>query len=90
MSMSYNYELNDKNCIIFDLDGTLIDHFVAITQSIQYVQNILKIPTSTKYEVTTAVGGGIELTLERLIGKENVTLALPLFEEHLEALKKST
>ena len=84
MSMSYNYELNDKNCIIFDLDGTLIDHFVAITQSIHYVQNILKIPTSTKYEVTTAVGGGIELTLERLIGKENVTLALPLFEEHLE------
>ena len=79
-----NYEPNDIRCIIFDLDGTLVDHFVAITKSIHHVQNILNLPISTKREVITAVGGGIELTLERLIGKKRVTLALPLFEEHIE------
>ena len=84
MIESNSYESNDKKCIIFDLDGTLVDHFVAITKSIHHVQNILELPTSTKSEVKTAVGGGIELTLERLIGKKRVTLALPLFKEHLE------
>ena len=84
MSESRSYESNDMRCIIFDLDGTLVDHFSAITKSIQHVQNILKLPNSTRSEVITAVGGGIELTLERLIGKKRLTVALPLFKEHIE------
>jgi len=70
-----------SKAILYDLDGTLVDNFGAIHRSIVHAQQALGVPPSTYDEVRTAVGGGIELTLTRLVGPELAPAALPLFQE---------
>lgn len=68
--------------ILFDLDGTLLDHFRAIHLAIAHSQRQLGLPESTYQTVRATVGGGVEVTLGRLIGPENVDAAMPYFESH--------
>ena len=72
--------------ILFDLDGTLIDHFTAIHKSVVYAQQQLDLPTSSYETVRTTVGGGIELTLTRLLGESLMPQALPHFKQHFETV----
>jgi len=69
--------------ILYDLDGTLVDHFVAIHGAIAHAQQALGVPPSTLEKVRTTVGGGIELTLTRLLGPGLDARALPYYEEFL-------
>lgn len=75
------------NTVIFDLDGTLVDNFVAIAESIQHAQRQLNLPESSFETVKSAVGGGYKLTLQRLFGNELATKAdahfVTHFNEHL-------
>ena len=71
--------------ILFDLDGTLVDHFAAITNSIRYAQTQLGLEPSSQAAVRAAVGGGIQLTLTRLIGPQLASKALPHFHTHFAA-----
>jgi phosphoglycolate phosphatase len=68
--------------VLFDLDGTLIDHFTAIHSSIAYAQNSLGAPVSDYETVRLTVGGSLPVTLSRLMGEEKVESALPYFHEH--------
>ncbi len=70
--------------ILFDLDGTLVNHFTTISNSIAYAQRELGLPESSYQQVLTAVGGGIALTLTRLMGKEDAEAAWPIFHKHFE------
>lgn len=70
--------------ILFDLDGTLLDHFRAIHLAIAYAQRQLGLPESSYEKVRTTVGGGVAVTLGRLIGTENVDAAMPHFRSHFE------
>lgn len=72
--------------VLFDLDGTLINHFSAIQRSIAYAQETMGLEPSDYETVRRTVGGGIRLTLTRLIGADNVDTALPLFEKHFETI----
>jgi hypothetical protein len=63
--------------ILYDLDGTLIDHFRAIHRSIAFAQQQLGLPASSYDKVRATVGGGIELTLTRLVGPELAPPAHP-------------
>lgn len=72
--------------ILFDLDGTLIDHFTAIHKSIAYAQRQLDLSESTYETVRTTVGGGIELTLTRLLGEAKAQEALPHFKRYFETV----
>jgi phosphoglycolate phosphatase len=72
--------------ILFDLDGTLIDHFTTIHRSIAHAQRQLGLPESNYATVRATVGGGVSVTLERLLGKQHVDAALPLFREHFEQI----
>ena len=72
--------------ILFDLDGTLIDHFTAIHKSIAYAQRALNLPESTYDKVRSTVGGGIVLTLNRLLGETKAQHALPHFKSHFETV----
>lgn len=72
--------------ILFDLDGTLIDHFTAIHKSIAYAQQQLDLPESSYDTVRSTVGGGIELTLTRLLGEPLAEEALPHFKKHFETV----
>lgn len=68
--------------ILFDLDGTLIDHFTTIHKSIAYAQRQLGLPESDYATVRKTVGGSVPITIGKLCGEEHVKAALPLYSEH--------
>ena len=72
--------------VLFDLDGTLIDQFIAIHKSVNYTQRKLGISESSFLKVKQAVGGSIRLTLGRLFDDHSLEETLPLFKEHFESI----
>ncbi|MGE9290458.1 MAG: HAD family hydrolase, partial [Puniceicoccales bacterium] len=45
--------------VLFDLDGTLIDHFEAIHESYNFAQNTLGLPPASLEKVKATVGGSV-------------------------------
>ena len=72
-------------CVLFDLDGTLIDHFMAIYRCHVYATRRLGLPEPTMAQVRAAVGGGLEEAIAKLAGPENVAALRPHFLEHWRA-----
>ena len=72
--------------ILFDLDGTLIDHFTTIHKSVAFAQRELSLPQSDYAEVRATVGGSVPITLSKLCGEDKVSLAEPLFRKHFEEI----
>lgn len=70
---------------LFDLDGTLIDHFRALHRCHTHTLRRLGRPAPTPAEVRAAIGGGVEVALARLAGAARVAEALPIFLAHWEA-----
>lgn len=68
--------------ILFDLDGTLIDHFSAIHRSVAHAQRQLGLPESDYATVRATVGGSVPITLGKLCGPEHVEAATPLFRDY--------
>lgn len=66
--------------ILFDLDGTLIDHFSAIHKSVVFAQERLGLPLSSYEKVRATVGGSVPVTLTKLLGAEYVDAGVPLFK----------
>jgi len=71
--------------VLFDLDGTLIDHFKAIHRCHAYAMKQLGLPEPTMAQVRAAVGGGLDLAITRLAGAENLPALLPHFLKHWDA-----
>ncbi|MEM8866734.1 MAG: HAD family hydrolase [Verrucomicrobiota bacterium] len=78
--------MTNKETILFDLDGTLIDHFTTIHRSIAYAQEQLGLPQSSYETVKATVGGSITVTLERLLGANQVEAALVHFKAHFREI----
>lgn len=72
-------------CVLFDLDGTLIDHFRAIHRCHTHAMTKLGLPAPTMAQVRAAVGGGVELAVERLVGPKLKAAALALYRPHWDA-----
>jgi len=72
--------------ILFDLDGTLIDHFSAIHRGVVFAQQQLGLPESDYAKVRATVGGSVPITLGKLCGEEHVEAAIPHFREHFAAI----
>ena len=72
--------------ILFDLDGTLIDHFTTIHKSVTYAQRELGLPESDYAKVRATVGGSVPITLSKLCGDDKVTVAEPLFRKYFEEI----
>ena len=72
--------------ILFDLDGTLIDHFTTIHKSVAFAQRKLGLSQSDYSTVRATVGGSVPVTLSKLCGKDKVSLAEPLFCKHFEEI----
>lgn len=70
---------------LFDLDGTLIDHFAAIQRCHTYAMHQLGLPAPTTAQVRSAVGGGLEVAIARLAGPANVAAALAHYRPHWDA-----
>lgn len=75
------HSLNEKT-ILFDLDGTLIDHFQAIYRSFLYVSEQLSQPKLDYDLVKRSIGGSLHSSFAELIGKEYADEAIHLFREY--------
>src|SRR4051812_28111507 len=71
---------------LFDLDGTLIDHFTAIHRCHVHTMKQLGLPPPTLAQVRAAVGGGLETAIERLAGPEHVAAAVPIYRAYWETI----
>ncbi|HWA10104.1 MAG TPA: HAD family hydrolase [Opitutaceae bacterium] len=72
----------DFRTFLFDLDGTLVDHFTAIHRSHSHTMTQLGLPAPTFAAVRAAVGGGLENAIARLAGPAQVARALPIYREY--------
>jgi phosphoglycolate phosphatase len=76
--------VNRYHTVLFDLDGTLLDHFGAIHASHAYMMKQLDLPAPTMAQVHRAVGGGFEVAVKRILGPDNEALlprALEIYRE---------
>jgi phosphoglycolate phosphatase len=71
--------------VLFDLDGTLVDHFKAIHRAHTHTMRQLGLPAPTMEQVHAAVGAGLETAIARLAGPERVREALPIYCAYWDA-----
>ncbi len=69
---------------LFDLDGTLVDSYIPIAQSLNFVRNHFDLESLSVNTVKKEVGWGLESLLEKNIGKENVKKGAELFRKRYE------
>ena len=73
--------------ILFDLDGTLIDQFLAIHKAFSKTLVKMGFPPPSFDEVKRAVGGASDTTMAKLIGSERaeeaVSILRPIFEKEM-------
>ncbi len=68
--------------VLFDLDGTLIDHFRAIHRCHAYAMRQVGLPEPTYEQVHAAIGRGLEDAVIDLAGADYVQRILPHYFEH--------
>ena len=72
--------------VLFDLDGTLIDHFGIIYRCYQYALERLSLEPVTYEKVRTSVGGSIVITFGKLIPQHFVEEAVGYFREEFDRI----
>ncbi len=72
--------------VLFDLDGTLIDHFRIIYRCYQYALAKLGLEPVTYEKVRASVGGSIVITFGKLIPQEHVEQAVLYFREEFDRI----
>ncbi len=78
-------------CILFDLDGTLLDSYEAIAESLNAARSAFALPSFTHAEVVHRVGHGLESLMAEALGEERVAEGVRIFRERyrLVCLEKS-
>jgi phosphoglycolate phosphatase len=72
--------------IIFDFDGTLIDSYEAIAESLNHVRTSFSLPAFTVDEIRPMVGHGLEHLIASAIGPERVEEGVKLFRQSYAGL----
>ena len=75
--------------IIFDFDGTLIDSYEPITESLNLVRRTFDRPPLPLEEVKSMVGHGLEHLIEKAVGKVPMDEAVRQFREHYASICES-
>jgi phosphoglycolate phosphatase len=70
---------------LFDLDGTLIDHFAAIHRAHSHTLQALGLPAPSLEKIRSAVGGGLERAIGLLAGTDRVEEALAIYRPYWNA-----
>jgi phosphoglycolate phosphatase len=76
----------DYKGVLFDLDGTLIDHFRIIYRCYQYALGQLGLEPVSYEKVRASVGGSIVITFGKLIPQEFVGEAVEHFREEFDRI----
>ena len=69
-------------CILFDLDGTLVDSYDAIAESLNAARSAFGLSSYTRQEVIKMVGHGLENLMEKALGPDRVAEGVGIFREH--------
>jgi HAD superfamily hydrolase (TIGR01509 family) len=65
--------------VLFDLDGTLMDHLPAIHRSYVHTLPQLGLPAPSYEQVKRAIGGGLENAMLKFVPKERLAEALAVY-----------
>ncbi|MEO0797215.1 MAG: HAD family hydrolase [Verrucomicrobiota bacterium] len=76
----------DVETVLFDLDGTLIDHFQCIYRCYCYAIEKLDLEPVTYETVRATVGGSVRVTMGRLLGQDLAEQGEGLFREHFNEI----
>ncbi|GHB89707.1 HAD family hydrolase [Cerasicoccus arenae] len=76
----------DIKTVLFDLDGTLIDHFMCIYRCYRYAQEKMGLAPVSYEKVRSTVGGSVRITMGHLMGVENAERGEALFREHFNEI----
>ena len=74
------------SAVIFDLDGTLVDSYEAITACFNHARAQLGFPPITEGEVRPMVGHGLEALMERAVGEDRMAEGVRLFRAHYDTI----
>jgi phosphoglycolate phosphatase len=69
--------------VLFDLDGTLIDHFETLFRCYEHALGRLGLPVPTREQVKRSVGGSMEVTMRKFVPAERLADAAGLWRAHL-------
>lgn len=78
--------LNRYQTVLFDLDGTLIDHFQVIYRCYQYAMDQLGLDPVDFDTVLRSVGGSIPITFGKLVDQQYVEPGVAHFREHFDRI----
>ena len=65
--------------VLFDLDGTLIDHLPAIHRSYAHTLPQLGLPAPTREQVKNAIGGGFENAMRKFVPEAQMPESLRIY-----------
>ena len=68
--------------VIFDLDGTLINAYQAVYQSINFAMKKMGFPKVSAPTIRRSVGWGDRHLIEKFVGKENLENVLAVYRRH--------
>lgn len=68
--------------LIFDLDGTLVDSYNGITESLNHALDRMGLPRRSPLEVRRRVGVGLESLIRGMAGEDRVEEGVRLFRRH--------
>jgi 2-phosphoglycolate phosphatase len=72
--------------IIFDFDGTLIDSYEAIAESLNHVRTSFSLAAIPAEEIRPMVGHGLEKLIAKAVGPERVDEGIRLFRQSYASL----
>jgi phosphoglycolate phosphatase len=68
--------------LIFDLDGTLVNAYPAVSRSVNHTLKALGLPSRTHEEIKRSVGGGDRKLMVHFAGEARAARALKLYRPH--------
>lgn len=68
--------------IVFDLDGTLVDSYGAIAESLNEARAAFAMAPLPEDEVRRRVGHGLEALVSELVGRQHIATGVRIFREH--------
>ena len=68
--------------VIFDLDGTLVNAYPAVSQSVNYTLNALGFPSRSHFEIKRSVGGGDRKLMVHFVGEKLADDAIKIYRPH--------
>ena len=84
--MANNTSLHDLQAVLFDMDGTLVDHFETIYRCYKYAAEKLGRPVPTYDAVKRAVGGSMPVTIRSFFADTELEAAMRLWKEKFDEI----